>query len=224
LVRLTVAARPAAAADGPHGGHLGELAAGVRLVFGDRGLRRLTFYAWLAAFHVAPAAVVAPYAAKHGGGPVAVGVLLAAWAAGAGVSMTVITVRVREPDRRMRLLGPLAVLASAPLILCVFDPVLPLAGLLWAVSGAGSGYQLAANVAFVSAVPNSRRGQAFGLVSTGLLAGQGAALLVAGALAEAVSPSLVVAGFGLGGTVAALALATLPRRPNTAHPTSTASR
>jgi len=160
---------------------------------------------------VAPAAVVAPYAASHGGGPVAVGVLLAAWAAGAGVSMTLITTRVPESERRMRLLSPLAVLAAAPLILCVFNPGLPVTALLWAVSGAGSGYQLAADVAFVSAVPNSRRGQAFGLVSTGLLAGQGAALLAAGALAEAADPALVVAGFGAAGTAAALALAARSR-------------
>src|SRR2546430_12443814 len=65
------------------------------------------------------------------------------------------------PIWRMRLLGPLAVLAAAaPLILSVFGPGLPVTALLWAVSGAGSGYQLAANVAFVSAVPNSQIGRA----------------------------------------------------------------
>jgi len=211
VVRLTVTARPAAAAGRAHAGYLGELAAGARLVFGDRRLRTLTCYAWLATFHVAPAAVVAPYAAGHGGGPVTVGVLLSAWIAGSGLSMTLIT-RIREPRQQMRLLAPLAVLAAAPLAACTLDPSPPVTALLWAVSGAGTGYQLAANTAFVAAVPNHRRGQAFGLVSTGLLTGQGAALLLAGALTEHLGPATVLAGSGLAGTLAALTLAAHPTR------------
>jgi MFS family permease len=203
VVRLTVTARPAAGAGRARAGYWAELGAGVRVVFGDRRLRRLTFYAWLAAFHIAPAAVVAPLVAHRGGGPVAVGVLLAAWSAGTAVSMTVLA-RVREPAR---LLVPLAVLAAAPLIGCAADPGVAVTAVLWALSGAGSGYQLAANVAFVAAVPDARRGQAFGLVTTGLLAGQGAALLVAGALTSHHSPATVLAGFGVAGTAAALALA-----------------
>ena len=55
-VRLAVAGRPAANTV-PHPGHRAELAAGWRLVVGDRQLRRLACYAWLAAFHAAPFAV-----------------------------------------------------------------------------------------------------------------------------------------------------------------------
>ena len=84
-----------------------DLVAGTRLVFGDRRLRRLTLYAWLAAFHVAPLGVVVPCAADHGGGPVAVGLLLAAQAAGVGVGMTALAARVR-PERRVRWMAPLS--------------------------------------------------------------------------------------------------------------------
>jgi hypothetical protein len=58
-------------------------------------------------------------------------------------------------------------------------------------------YQLAANTAFVERVPGDRRAQAFGFANAGLVAGQGAAFALAGAAAEAVPPSTVIAaGWG----------------------------
>jgi hypothetical protein len=79
------------------------------------------------------------------------------------------------------------------------------------VAGIGTGYQLIANVWFMTATPNERRGQAFGLVTAGLLAGQGAGLLAAGALAQDHDPSLVVAAFGAAGALATLTLAAVNR-------------
>jgi len=206
VVRAMVAARPAAAASRARVGHFAEMAAGVRLVFGDRKLRVLTGYAWLASFYVVPAGVVAPYAARHGGGPVAVGALLAAVAVGSGVSM-VLLIRIKDPERRMRLMNPLALLAVVPLVVCGLDPAMPVTALLWGLSGFGAGHQLIANVAFVSTVPSDRRGQGFALVNGGMVAGQGAAVLATGALAQAIGPALVVAGSGAAGTAAVLALA-----------------
>ena len=98
-------------------------------------------------------------------------------------------------------------LSRAPFIACAADPGLAVTSLLWALAPAGSGYQIAANVAFVSAVPNDHRAQAFGVVSTGVIAGQAAAILAAGILAETPNPAHVVAGFGVAGTLAALTLA-----------------
>jgi MFS family permease len=207
VVRITVRARPAANTHG-RGGRGGPVA-GLRLVFGDPTLRRLTLYAWLACFHVAPLGVVVPLTAAHHGGPVAVGLMFAATSTGAAVSMTVISRRV-PPQQRIRLMGPLSFLAAAPFILCWADPPLPVTGLLWALAGAGAGYQLAANTAFVTAVPNEQRSQAFGIVVAGLNAGQGAAILAAGALTQLMPPSTVVAGYGLAGTLAATALAARP--------------
>jgi MFS family permease len=130
--------------------------------------------------------------------------------------MTILTARV-PPQRRIHFMVPLAVTAAAPLILTAADPGLLLVAVLWAVSGAGAAYQLAANVAFVTAVPNARRAQAFGLVGTGLAAGQGAAILAAGVLAGLIGPGPTVAVFGIAGTLAALALAPAARA---AFPTS----
>ena len=183
---------------------------GLRLVFGDRTLRSLTLFAWLDAFHIVPNGVVVPYAARLGGGPAAVGLLLAASAVGTGTGMVALTQWTAQ-EQRVELIPALAVAAAAPLALCAFDPDLALTAVLWAVAGLGSGYQLGANIAFVSAVPNALRARAFGIVGAGLVAGQGLAVLVAGALAEVIAPHLVVAGAGAAGTVAAVALGLLRR-------------
>jgi MFS family permease len=212
VVRLTVRARPAAHTTAHAGG--GGPMAGLRLVFGDPTLRRLTCYAWLACFHVAPLGVVLPLTAAHGGGPVAVGLMFAATSTGAAISMTVISRRIPQ-QRRIRLMVPLSFLAAAPFILCWADPPLPATAALWALAGAGAGYQLAANTAFVTAVPNQHRSQAFGIVAAGLNAGQGTAILAAGALTELIPPATVVAAYGLAGTLAAAALARPTPRTDT---------
>ncbi|GAA0275027.1 MFS transporter [Cryptosporangium japonicum] len=204
LVRRSVADRPAAAAGPPRPGERRALA-GVRLVFGDARLRRLTGYAWLATFHTVPAGVVAPYAAGFGGGARTIGFLLACAASGTALAMVGLS-RWVSAERRSRLLEPLAVLAGVPLALCALAPGPVLTGVLWAVSGAGAAYQLAANVAFVRAVPDDSRAQAFALVAAGLVAGQGAGVLLAGALTAVMPSHLVVAGAGLLATLGALAL------------------
>jgi hypothetical protein len=64
-------------------------------------------------------------------------------------------------------------------------------------------YQLAVNTAFVVRVPDERRAQAFGIASMGVVVAQGAAFVAAGAAAEVVSPSSVIAvGGGIGAVVA----------------------
>ena len=206
-VRAAVTARPAARADRERGHHaMADLRDGTRVVFTDPWLRLLTIYAWLAACHVVPVGLAVPVAAQHAGGPVTAGILLAAPATGTAAGMLALTRWERARQRGIRLIGPLAVLAAAPLIGCATNPPLPIIVILWAVAGAGTSYQLLTQVAFVSAVPDHRRGQAFGLVSAGMLAGQGAAMIVAEAVADTLSPSTVVATAGVLGTLAALTL------------------
>lgn len=203
LVRMSVRARPPANIRQAHSGT--DPISGLRVVLGDRTLRRLISYAWLAAFHVAPQGVVVPYVARHGGGPVAVGVLLGVSALGTATGMVALT-QWASQQQRVALMPALAVAAAAPFLLCALDPGLAVTAVLWLLAGLGSGYQLGANVAYVARVPNAFRAQAFGIVSAGLIAGQGLAILAAGALAEVVAPHLVVAAFGAAGTAAAVAL------------------
>lgn len=208
VVWVWVLPRPAAAA-GAQRRHWADIGAGAQLVFGDPRLRALTLFAWLATFHSVPSGVVLPYVEQRGGGPVTVGVLLAAVTFGSATSMVALTTWV-PAHRRIRLLPPLSVLAAAGLVPCLLDPPLVVVGILWAVAGAGTGYQLAANVAFVSTVPGDRRAQAFGMVSAGLAAGQGLGLVIAGSLSEVLAPNVVVGLAGVAGTLAAFTLLATP--------------
>ncbi len=78
-----------------------------------------------------------------------------------------------------------------------------------ASSGACASYQLAANAAFVAAVPPERRGQAFGLANGGMQQSQGLWIVLAGAAASsnAISPATAIAISGGLGAVLAAALA-----------------
>lgn len=175
---------------------------GARIVLGDRRLRALVALACVSAFVVTVEGLAAPYAAALGGGPVAVGLLLAANPLGAALGIVVIT-RLVPPGRRDRLLGPLAVASCVPLIASVLDPSLAVVVALWVVSGLACAYQVPANAAFVAAVPDAHRGQAFGLAVTALRVTQGLGVLLAGVLAEATGPARAVAAAGVVGVLVA---------------------
>jgi len=192
---------------------LGSFLTGTRLVFGNRRLRALVALAWLCGFYVVPEGLAAPYAASLGGHAATVGLLLAAQPAGAVLGALVLA-RLVSPDRRLRLVGPMAVLSCLPLLGCATNPGTEVTLVLWALSGVGTAYQLAANAAFVAAVPDTGRGQAFGLVQSGIVAVQGVAILAAGAAALTVAPSTVVAAAGGLGAAAAAVVWQRRRRPS----------
>jgi predicted MFS family arabinose efflux permease len=208
LVRFRVRARPAAGAAPELGGSWQRMRTGARVVFGDPRLRGLVLLAWLATFWVVPEALAAPYGQ---GRPTAVGLLLAAQPAGSVLGLLWLS-RLVRPTTRLELMGPLAVLSCVPLLFFAATPPLPLAVALLVVSGIGTTYNLPANAAFMQALPAGHRGQAFGLVSAGLVAGQGIGITTAGAIAETVSPGLVIAVAGAVGLAAAVALGGAGRR------------
>jgi MFS family permease len=193
---------------------LGDVA---RLLVLDPWLRVLVSLALLCAFYVVPEGLAAPYAAELGGGAGTVGLLMAAQPVGA-VAGAVLLARFVGPERRRRLMAPLAVLAPAALVGCGLVGALPAVLVLLVVSGVGTAYQLAANAAFVVAVPPAVRGRAFGLVRSGLATVQGLAFVLAGAAAGRLAPSTVVAAAG--GTGALLALLALRRRDRGRPPAS----
>jgi MFS family permease len=180
-----------------------DLAAGTSLVARTPQLRTLVALATIAGFYVTVEGLAVPYAAEIGGGPGSAGLLLAASPAGAVAGMWLIT--LWSPERRMRLLGPFAVAACLPLVLCAAHPGLAITFVLWALSGLASSYHLPASAAFVQAVPDHQRGQAFGVASTALKSSQGLGILAAGGLADWLSPSLALAVMGAMGAVAAVA-------------------
>jgi len=208
LLQLGLAHRPAPSDPKEGRGRpsaLRSALAGSRLIGGDARLRALLGYAWLCGFSVVPEGLAAPYAAAEGAGAGTVGLLMAAQPTGA-VLGAVLLARFVAPARRLRLMGPLAVLSCAPLLGCALRPGIPITLALLAVSGMGTAFQLAANAAFVQAVPAAVRGQVFGLAQAGIITVQGAAILLAGAVASRLAPALVVAGAGGLGTAAAARL------------------
>jgi MFS family permease len=219
LVQFGVRRRPAAARRAADGGSaLGEILAGIRLVFGRGTLRTLVLFGWLVTFYVVPMGLAAPLAdGLRAGLPLAVttGLIFAAGPLGTVLGAIAFSRLVPAP-RRQAWLGPLAVTACGVLLLLALR--LDLAALLavLAVSGAGAAYQLAANAAFVAAVPAERRGQAFGLANGGMQVFQGLWIVLAGAIAaHALSPGTVIAVSGGIGAALAAALALTLRRATT---------
>jgi hypothetical protein len=181
-------------------------AAAVRLVLGTPALLLPMLFGWLAAFYNAPEGVAAPLATSIGGGATTIGVILAAQVFGETAGMLVFG-RLVRPAVRLRLMGPLAVATCAVLIGFAVTHALGGILLILVASGALGGYQLAANAAFVSAVPEARRGAAFGLALGGMSLGQGIVMIAAGAAAERFAPADVIAVIGAVGAVCALVVA-----------------
>lgn len=203
--------RPAAAGDDEAKPSMWTMTrAGARLVFGSKKLRTLVLFAWLCGFYVLPEGIAAPYAAKLYTGtlpvPVITGLLMAAMPTGTVVGAFLFS-RFVSPTRRLRLMGWMAMLSCAPLVVTAMRPPLAVVLAAWVLSGIGGAYQLAANAAFVQTVPAERRAQAFGLVQSGLMAVQGIGILAGGFAAERLGPEPVVALAGITGVTCAAVLA-----------------
>lgn len=210
VLRAGVAARPAPDAPGPDAARRGrwraDTRAGIVAVFTEPRRRAHVLAAWLMACLVVPEALAAPYAVALGEGPLAVGVLMAADPAGSVVGAWLVARYL--PDRlRDRAIGPLAVAAGLPLAACVFGPGLVGSVLLWALAGGcATACLVQAQAGFVRATPDALRGRAIGVAAAGLIAVQGAAVLLGGLAAEFAGAVAAVAACGLLGALAALPL------------------
>ena len=203
FIGLGTRARPAAAKpESVQPSPLARMRDGFHLVFGDQALRTLLLFGWLVVFYTIPEGIAAPYAARLGGGSIATGLVLASTAFSTTIVIPLFTRFVR-PRQRINWMGPLAVLTCATLVLTALRPGFAASLVIFSLSATFGVYQIAANTAFVVRVPNERRAQAFGIASMGVIVGQGAAFVAAGAAAEVVTPAAVIAvGGGIGAVVA----------------------
>ncbi|MFF0720219.1 MFS transporter [Micromonospora sp. NPDC003816] len=211
LVRIGLTRRPARihyapmATDKPARGAVRETLRVNRSLLADRRIRGLLLAQWLpGSLLVGAEGVAVPYAADLGPGASA-GVLLMAGAGGMLVGDLLVG-RFVAPARRERWTPWLALLLGVPMLAFVARPSLVPAAALFAVATAGFAYQLGLARRFLDAVPEGRRGQAFGLVSTGMMAMQGLAAAGAGALSEVLAPGLVMALAGAASATATLIL------------------
>ncbi len=194
--------RPAAdnTTAGRRRGH--SVIAGWRLVLGHRRLRILLVIACLSGFYVVPEGLAVPTADELGAGTSAAGWLLAANPIGTVLGMAVL--KRLPPDRRLALLGPLAVLSSLVLVPTGWQPPVLVVVLLWTASGAASAHDIVTQATFVAEAPDEQRGHAVGVAIASLRSAQGAGIIVGGLAAQASSPSLVIAVVAAIGSVVAV--------------------
>jgi MFS family permease len=218
VLRLGVADRPAPApANGTdHAiGGLRGIAAGLVEIATDRRRRALVLLAWLIGWYVVPEALAAPYADQLGAGPAVVGLLMAADPLGSVLGAWLF-VRFVPADTRARLVGVTAVAAGIPPAFCILRPGVPLTLLLFAVSGMlSTAYLLQTQASFVRATPDGGRGRAIGVAASGIIAAQGAAVLIGGLLADLWDPATAVAAAGVLGAVLSAVGAVAWHRANT---------
>ena len=206
ITRLGLRHRPARLASGPARGVVRATVAGNVQFFRDRTVRGLLLAQWLPAWLVAGAeSLIVPYNGSLGRPASAAAPLLAAMPAGMLLGDLLVG-RFCTPATRTRLAFPLAAAMGLPLLVPVFRPPLPLACLALLASGAGFAYQIGIQQAFLDSLPEERRGQGFGLASTGTMGGQGLTPALAGALAGALGAAAAMAVAGAATVLAALAL------------------
>jgi MFS family permease len=207
IVAVGVKPRPAPEREGDTRHSLWAISAdGVRIVFGNPVLRTLLGFGWLAGFAIVPEGLAAPYAHSLHRGTLVVGLLMAATPLGTVIGVFCFG-RLVGPSARLRMMGWLAMLSCAPLIVSAWHPPLWTVLSLWVLAGVGGAYQLAAAAAFVQALAPGARARAFGLAQSGLYAVQGLGILAGGLVAQETSPPLAVGLAGLAGLTAATMLA-----------------
>ena len=206
ITRLGLRLRSARAPRGQARGIVRATMAGNAELLKDRTVRGLLLAQWLPGWFVAGAeSLIVPYTGSLGRPASAAGPLLAAMPAGMLIGDLLVG-RFCAPATRARLAFPLAAAMGVPLLALLFRPPLPLACLALLACGSGFAYQLGIQQAFLDSLPERRRGQGFGLNSTGTMAGQGLTPAVAGALAGGVGAAAAMAAAGTATVLAALAL------------------
>ncbi|MFH9619103.1 MFS transporter [Streptomyces pratensis] len=209
LIRLGVKARPVDTGPDARPKRVRtQVGKAASLIWSDPRLRSLVALGWLAGFIMLPEGLAAPFAEEAGGSAAAVGLLLAAHPAGMVVGAALFGREGFGPERRRRLLGPLAVGANLPLVVYWAGPGVGVALLVLLVSGICSAYQITAGATFVLLTPADQRGQALGLARSGLTAMQGVGVAAGGLAAElSGSSARTIGAAGVIGTLCAVLVA-----------------
>src|SRR5690606_38446169 len=185
---------------------LRETADGFRLVFGTPALRGLVLLVFCGSlFAIVPEGLGAAWASKISSEEsrgLAQGWIMAAVPAGAILGALTIS-RLVAPQRRPRLLGPLAIAGPLALVPALLNPPVPIVVISAGLCGFAAGGLLpVANGEFVRLLPTEFRARAFGVVSGGLQLLQGGAVLATGALARNFHVATVVGAWSLAGVIA----------------------
>src|SRR5262249_47001651 len=172
----------------------------------DPAVRVWRLATWLPrAFLTAAESLIVPYAAQHHSAASSPGLMLACVPAGMIVG-DFAAGRLLAPATRERLTIPLMMVAGLPLLAFAAGPSLPAAAGLLAATGIGPAYILGLQRRFLDAVPATVLGQAFGLLTTGLMTFQPAGPAVFGAVTQIILPGQAMALAGAATIITALSL------------------
>ncbi|XVV04242.1 MFS transporter [Actinosynnema sp. CA-248983] len=203
LVQFSVRHRPAAA---PRGAEVREAEDGkgaFTLLVTEPRLRSLMGMRLLAGIAMVPEGLAVPLAASLDA-VWAVGLILAIEPAANVLGVAVLFRLVRDPAKRERLIGPLAVLSLAPLVMFALNPNLTWTIALLVIAGMAGAYHTPARSAWMRILPDAYRGRAYGIARTALRSSQGGGMAVAGVVAHAIgSVTATVAGAGAIGVLLA---------------------
>jgi hypothetical protein len=174
-------------------------------MFREPALRLTTLRMWLpTAFAAAGTGLTVPYAAEIGQDGPAVGLLLAAFAGGAIIG-EIAWSRVPATARR-GMAAPMMLLTQLPTVGFVAAPPLCAAIGLRFISGSGFAYLQGTDADIAQLAGHQTRRQVMVVLSSGVMACQGVAMAVAGAIAQTAKPAMVIAGSGAAGAVACMAM------------------
>ncbi|MET9631684.1 MFS transporter [Lentzea sp. NPDC006480] len=195
LVQVSVKHRPAADPlgrkkkdDEPRGA--------LTLMVSEPRLRTLLGVRLLAGLAMVPEGLAVPLAASLNA-VWAVGLILAIEPAANVLGVALLFRLVRDPAKRERLIGPLAILSLAPLIMFAFNPNLTWTIVLLVIAGIGGAYHTPARSAWMRLLPDQYRGRAYGIGRAALRSSQGGGMALAGVVAHSLgSITATIAGAG----------------------------
>lgn len=195
LVQVSVRHRPAADPLGAHRDPEGPKGAFTLLVTEPR-LRSLMGMRLLAGLAMVPEGLAVPLAASLDA-IWAVGLILAIEPAANVLGVAVLFRLVRDPAKRERLIGPLAILSLAPLVMFALHPNLTWTIVLLVIAGMAGAYHTPARSAWMRILPDAYRGRAYGIGRAALRSSQGGGMAVAGVVAHSIgSVTATIAGAG----------------------------
>ncbi|WEH33404.1 MFS transporter [Streptomyces sp. AM 4-1-1] len=209
VARLGLARRPPRATGRPS---VGETWRTNARLWSSRPRRRVYLALWVPnGLIVGCESLFVPYSPAHAG-------LLFAFAAlGMLVGDTTVG-RFLPRGWRGRAALPLQLLLAAPYLLFALRPALPVAFALTALASLGFAASLLYQERLMALTPDAMSGQALGLHSAGMLAMQGVAATVAGAVAQRTSPGTAMTVMAAASVAVTLALAPGPRPECAAAP------
>jgi MFS family permease len=195
LVQVSVKHRPAADPlgrkkkdDEPRGA--------LTLMVTEPRLRTLLGVRLLAGLAMVPEGLAVPLAASLNA-VWAVGLILAIEPAANVLGVALLFRFVRDPAKRERLIGPLAILSLAPLIMFAFNPNLTWTITLLVIAGMGGAYHTPARAAWMRLLPDQYRGRAYGIGRAALRSSQGGGMALAGVVSHTIgSVTATIAGAG----------------------------